>query len=282
MTVRPVGKYRLRGGFLPVFTVLFVAVAALVPVADLSAQVYEYLETLPPDAMTELLDSRSVSRTHTDAREVELAPSFPDIRDAVRELRSTGSNIVSERLILVDGPIEDEGLLNVFNALLAVRELSYLEYYNPLKERWNELFYESYRVADEEDLAPLPDIQVDSIPASVVIPVLQELPPFGEVLQTYRYESFDYDGVDGFSFSSENEWDIRYRRIRVVKPEEMVTYGWVIRGEDYLLVYGIGAAKVFTGFGLFRDRIENSFTSRTDGLFDWLKQNHLDPLSSTY
>jgi hypothetical protein len=64
----------------------------------------------------------------------------------------------------------------------------------------------------------------------------------------------------------------------VVKPGEMVTYAWVLRGDDYVLMYGIGAAKVFTGFGLFRDRIENSFTSRTDGLFNWLSDNYLDEL----
>ncbi len=166
----------------------------------------------------------------------------------------------------------------MYNALLGVEDLSYLEYYNPEKDVWHDLFKESYRVNDDEDLERVPDLEVTSIPDQLRIPVLQGLPPFGDVLQTYRYDGVAHGGIDGFRFSSENEWEIRYRRIRVVKEEEMVTYAWVLRGDDYLLMYGIGAAKVFTGFGLFRDRIENSFTSRTDGLFDGLSQNYLDEL----
>ena len=262
--------------FLPLVFILFLSLTVFVP--EVSAQVYQYLGNLSSASLKELLAERSVSRSHTDARDVELAPSFPGVGDAVRSLRSTGVNIVSERLILVDGPVTDEGLVRVFNALLGVGELSYLQYYNPLSDVWHDLFRESYRVKDEQNLDRLPDLQVESIPDSITIPVLQDLPPFGEVLQTYRYESVSHAGVDGFYFSSKNEWDIRYRRIRVVKPEGMVTYVWVLRGDDYLLVYGIGAAKVFTGFGLFRDRIENSFTSRTTGLFDWLSENYLDEL----
>lgn len=268
-----------RGRFLKrpalLIGVLFMTLSNVLPV---TAQVYSYLGGLSSGARRELMTQHNVSRTHTRARDVELAPEFPGVRDTVRNLRSIGPNIVSERLILVDRPVSDEGLTTVFNAVLGVSGLSHIKYYNPEKETRHDLFGESYRVVDEKNLDRLPDTQVDSIPEYVAIPVLQELPPFGDVLQTYRYESVSHDGVDGFHFSSQNEWDIRYRRIRVVKPEEMVTYAWVIRGDDYLLVYGIGAAKVFTGFGLFRDRIQNSFTSRTDGLFDWLSENYLEQL----
>jgi hypothetical protein len=250
----------------------------IAPTVSLPAQVAAILDEIPDRARAELLAQRSVSRTHTDAKELELAPRFPGVDEAIDDLRKIGTNIVSERLILVDGPVADEGIVTVFNALLAVSELSYLEYYNRENETWHDLFKESYRVDDEDDLNRQPDLQVQQIPPALEIPVLQGLPPFGDVLQTYRYGAVSHAGVDGFRFSSENEWDIRYRRIRVVKPGEMVTYAWVLRGDDYVLMYGIGAAKVFTGFGLFRDRIENSFTSRTDGLFNWLSDNYLDEL----
>lgn len=241
-------------------------------------QVAEIVAQLPRDAQTALFNNGSVSASHTDADDIELAPSFPGVDDAIDDLQKMKANIVSERLVLVDGRVSDEGLVRVYNALLGVEDLSYLEYYNPMNDTWHDLFKESYRVNNGDDLDRVPDLEVDSIPDELRIPVLQGLPPFGEVLQTYRYDAVSHGGIDGFRFSSENEWDIRYRRIRVVKDEEMMTYAWVLRGDDYLLMYGIGAAKVFTGFGLFRDRIENSFTSRTDGLFDWLSQNYLDEL----
>lgn len=245
---------------------------------SVTAQVSEIITQLPRDAQRTLVDMGSVSATHTDADDIGLAPPFPGVDDAIDDLQKMRANILSERLVLVEGPVSDEGLLRVYNALLGVEGLSYLEYYNPEKDTWHDLFKESYRVNNEDDLERMPDLEVDSIPDELRIPVFQGLPPFGDVLQTYRYNAISYGGIDGFRFSSENEWEIRYRRIRVVKDEEMVTYAWVLRDDDYLLMYGIGAAKVFTGFGLFRDRVENSFTSRTDGLFDWLSQNYLDEL----
>ncbi len=256
-------------------SIVFVAV---LPVVAVSAQVHRYLDGLSTSAGRELMTDRSVSRTHTSAEDIQLAPSFPGIGDAVKDLRSIGTNIVSERLILVDGSVHDDDMVKVYNALLGVSNLAYLEYFNTRTGLWKDLFKDSYRVDNEHDLNRLPDIRVETIPEYVTIPVLQGLPPFGDVLQTYRYESISLGEIDGFRFSSENDWDIRYRGIRVVKAGEMATYAWAIRGEDYLLVYGIGAAKVFTGFGLFRDRIESSFTSRTDGLFDWLSENYLDHL----
>lgn len=242
------------------------------------AQTLDIIGALPPSIQRELAQTGSVSATHTDAEDVVLAPDFPGVDDAIEDLEDIGVNILSERLVLVDHRVDDDGLLRVYNALLGVEDLAYLEYYNKMNGTWHDLFKQSYRVDTEDDLNRMPDLEVAEIPSHLRLPVFQGLPPFGEVLQTYRYDAFSYNGIDGFRFSSENEWEIRYRRIRVVKEDEMVTYAWVLRGDDYLLMYGIGAAKVFTGFGLFRDRIENSFTSRTDGLFDWLSQNYLDDL----
>lgn len=258
----------------------FLAVLGLVcvPPELLPAQVAGILDQIPDSARTELLERRSVSRTHAEADNLELAPRFPGVGEAIDELRRLGTNIISERLVLVDGPVDDAGLVTVFNALLGVSELAYLEYYNPLNDNWKDLFKDSYRVDNKDGLNKRPDITVDEIPLTLEIPVLQGLPPFGDVLQTYRYDAVSHDGIDGFHFSSENEWEIRFRGIRVVRPGEMVTYAWVLRGDDYVVMYGVGAADVFTGFGLFRGRIENSFTSRTDGLFNWLSDNYLDKL----
>ena len=122
----------------------------IAPTNSLQAQVAAILDEIPDRARTELLDQRSVSRTHADAKDLELGPRFPGVNDAIAELREIGTNIVSERLILVDGPVDDTGLVSVLNALLGVSELAYLEYYNPLIDKWKDLFKESYRVDNED------------------------------------------------------------------------------------------------------------------------------------
>jgi hypothetical protein len=58
----------------------------------------------------------------------------------------------------------------------------------------------------------------------------------------------------------------------------MITTILVIAGEDYLLMYGIGAVRAFKMFGLLDDRIEAAFSGRTEGLFNWYRDTYLEGL----
>jgi hypothetical protein len=260
-----------------IITVLF-GVVILIPFHIVSAQDATVLSTLSESEMAQLRTDGSLARTITDVDEIALAPSIDGVDEALRDLGRMRANIISERLVFVGTSVGDDAVREVYNALLGVGQLSGLQYYNPEKDVWHTLFNDSYRINDGEDRSPLPDLSVSEIPQDLEITVFQDLPPFGGVVQEYRYAGMTVNGRGGFAFTSENEEELRYRRVRVVKPGEMRTYAWLIRGDDYLLLYGIGAARVFTGFGLFRDRIENSFTSRTDGLFDWLTVNYLQKM----
>jgi hypothetical protein len=115
---------------------------------------------------------------------------------------------------------------------------------------------------------------VERIPPRDEILVRQGLPPFGETVSRYTYVRDD----DALRFSGENLTRITYKGFPVVGPKEMTTNFLLIRESDYLLVYGAGGARVFNFLGLLSGVIENSFTSRTTGLFDWYSKNYLDPL----
>jgi hypothetical protein len=260
--------------FVRVFIVFFVF--SLIPAATMMGQVEEKLRTLPHPLVQILGTEGSVGSTITDVDDISLAPAIDGVDEAIRELDRIGANIISERLILVEGDVSDRDLLRVYNALLGVSDLAGLEYLNIEKNVRHTLFDESYRIDSPDDRSREPDLSVTGIPPEINIYVFQQLPPFGDVVQDYGFVRLFDDGYVGFAFSSTNREELRYRRIRVVKPGEMRTYAWFVRGENYILMYGIGAARVFTGFGLFRDRIENSFTSRTNGLFDWLSTNYLE------
>jgi hypothetical protein len=232
------------------------------------------LSEVPDTERAELLETGSVKRDRDSWRRIRLIPEHPfaeDIRDRLKDARP---NVVSETLILVPRRITDTEYLELYNSLRRVSELADIEYYNPEKELYHALFTSSYRIPNPESDERLPDPIVDNIPQQDEILVRQGLPPFGDAVSRYTYVS----GHNGIHFSGRNLTRITYKGFPVVGPGEMVTDFLMIRGLDYLLVYGIGGAQVFNFLGLLSGVIDNSFTSRTTGLFNWYSRNYLQPL----
>ncbi len=226
------------------------------------------------DARGTLLSDNLVRRDLDSWRDVSLIPDHPfrrQIRDDVKDARL---NVLSEQLILVDRPISDEEFLALYNSLRHVRDLDDIEYYNPEADVWYPLFDGSYRVADEESTTPVSDPIASHIPGEDSFLVRQGLPPFGENVSRYEYRH----RAGAILFSSHNLTRIKYKGFPVVGPEKMVTHFLMIREPDYLLVYAVGGAQVFNFLGLLSGVIDNSFTSRTTGLFEWYSENYLDPL----
>lgn len=229
---------------------------------------------VPEDVREDLLERGSVKKDRDSWRDASLAPEHPfseEIRDRLQQARP---NVLSETLILVERRISDAEYVALYNSLREVRELASIDYYNPEKDKWHPLFEYSYHVETPESTTPLPDPVVDSIPESEAILVRQGLPPFGDTVARYSYTARQ----DSFRFSGENLTRITYKGFPVVATGYMVTEFLLIRREEYLLVYGVGGARVFNLFGLLSGVIENSFTSRTTGLFDWYTRNYLEPL----
>jgi hypothetical protein len=232
------------------------------------------LTDVPRGVVRELESTGKVSRNFDNHRDLRYLPehSLADrIESSVDDVRP---KVISEALMYLDRGVTDEEFLSLYNAFRGVSELSYMEYYNPEKEVWHNLFNESYRIADPEAEEPLPDPIVTSLPARDSFFVGQEIPPFGYIASEY---SFVTEG-EAFLFSSTNLDRFYYREMPVLAPENMFTHVLVIRGDDYVLAYGVGGARVFTLFGILGDRIETPFAARTSALFDWFYQEQLRPL----
>lgn len=232
------------------------------------------LDTLSRDTLQELTASGKVSRNFDNHRDLRYVPDHPlseQIEDSVGSVRP---KVLSEALMYLDRGVSDAEFRELYNAFRSVSELSYMEYYNPEKEVWNELFYESYHIPDPQTDRALPDPIVTSIPREDSFYVGQEIPPFGYIVSEY---SFEAEG-EAFLFSSTNLDRFYYRDVPVLAPENMITHVLVIRGSDYVLAYGVGGARVFTLFGILGDRIETPFAARTSALFDWFYTEQLEPL----
>ncbi len=242
--------------------------------AQISTAAQAALDELSRDTLQELTASGKVSRNFDNHRDLRYVPDHPlseQIEDSVGSVRP---KVLSEALMYLDRGVSDAEFRELYNAFRSVSELSYMEYYNPEKEGWNELFYESYHIPDPQTNRALPDPIVTSIPREDSFYVGQEIPPFGYIVSEYSFES---EG-EAFLFSSTNLDRFYYRDVPVLAPENMITHVLVIRGSDYVLAYGVGGARVFTLFGILGDRIETPFAARTSALFDWFYTEQLEPL----
>ncbi|MFW5695718.1 MAG: DUF6675 family protein [Alkalispirochaeta sp.] len=222
----------------------------------------------------ELLNTGSVEQYIENHRQIAYVPDHPLAEVVEDQVNSVRPNVISEQLVLVREDIGREELVTLFNSLRRISDLSYLEYYNSRKDTTNELFYDSYAVNDPEERNRIPDPTVSSIPSEDHVWVLQGLPPFGTILSRYTYQSRG----SSFLFAGTNEDTLTYRNVPVVRSGNMVTNIVVISGEDFVLMYGIGAVKAFKMFGLLDDRIEAAFSGRTEGLFNWYRDTYLDSL----
>lgn len=256
---------------LPSFVVLF----SMLPGVGFSSAASPQVSSILPPAGRSIAGGGTLQEYRDDHREVAFIPDHPLAEEIRRTLSSQRPNVISERLVVVPRGVSAEEHLELFNSLRRVSSLSGLEYYNPRKGRWHALFNDSWAVDGPDARRRIPDPVVTAIPRDETIFALQDTPPFGELLNEFRYRS---DARGAFLFSSINRDSLVYRGMRVARPGQTFSYILVIPGDDYVVTYGIGGVRAFTLFGLLDDRIEGAFGGRTEGLFDWYSREYLEPL----
>ena len=244
-------------------------ISALTPLAAQSLD--HLLGDLPGGVRRELLERGTVEQYTENRRDIEYMPRHPFSREIQRRVDDARPNVISEQLVLVTTEASPAERLELFNSLRRVSELSHLQYYNERTEQTNALFNESFAVRGPQDRRRIEDPTVSRLPREDSFFVLQGLPPFGTVVSRYAYQSND----EAFLFTGTNEDSLTYREMAVVRPGNMVTTILVIAGDDFVLMYGLGAVRAFKLFGLLDDRIEAAFSGRTEGLFDWYRSTYL-------
>jgi hypothetical protein len=256
------------------FSMLFFSLFLLpVPRAD-AQSLDDVLASLSPRDRRELLDSGSIEQYIENHRQIAYVPDHPLAERISDSVGSVRPNVISEQIVLVRKRVDRDELLSLFNSLRRISQLANLRYENERKDTTHDLFRESFAVDNADSRQRIDDPVVSQMPSRDEVQVLQGLPPFGIVLSSYSYIS---EG-SAFLFLGTNEDSLNYRGVPVVQAGNMITTILVIAGEDYLLMYGIGAVRAFKMFGLLDDRIEAAFSGRTEGLFNWYRDTYLEGL----
>lgn len=181
-------------------------------------------------------------------------------------------NVLYENLVFFETDNEDSSytlMVQISNLLRDVPILATIEYRNLKNNNINPLFLESKRIISKDNhntQSPLPPLisTTDNIPIDIT--VLQDMPPFGNVISQYYY---DYSPFY-HAFKGANLSPVQYSGITAIKPDDMLIACWIIRTHKGILVYGIGGVRITGIASIFTNFIENSFTSRMYGLFKWL------------
>ncbi|MFW5826984.1 MAG: DUF6675 family protein [Alkalispirochaeta sp.] len=262
----------MRTRIVLVGTVIITLVVSAVSVPAQSLD--DLLSSLSRADRRELLETGALEQYIENHRRIAYVPDHSLAETVADQVNSVRPNVISEQLVLVREDIGREELLMLFNSLRRISDLSNLEYYNSRKDTTNELFYDSYAVNGPDERNRISDPTVSRIPSEDQVWVLQGLPPFGTILSRYVYESRG----SSFLFAGTNQDTLTYRNVPVVRSGNMITNIVVISGEDFVLMYGIGAVKAFKMFGFLDDRIEAAFSGRTEGLFNWYRDTYLNAL----
>ena len=247
--------------------VIVLSVVALFPSVASDPSLFD----LVPEHVAELMERTTVLRGPIGFQEVTLLPDHRATDEIQALIDEVQPSIAFERLVFVAGPLRDDALVLIYNALRSVDELAGLRYYNAGRQRENTLFNSSFPVHRDDITQAITVSRIDALPHRSVLWVMQDTPPFGEIVSTYRYRA-----ADGVVFmSAANQDPLVFRGVRVVQQNGMLTLILVIRVQEGMLMYGFGGARAFLAFGLLKHRIEPAFEGRARAMFDWFATQHL-------
>ncbi len=254
--------------------------AAATPAYVLFSQVTQHLSENEIDTLRtkEALSYTSRSRDKKRLQYIPPLEHFTGIQEFVRTQKPT---ILYETLYFI--PIENyeaqsSAMVRVFNYFRDLPNFVTIRYRNIKKGHIYPLFLSSQQIVSENDtssihtLEPVSALGYRSINKAVeqIITVLQDMPPFGDVISYYDY-SYDQARM---SFTSGNMTPIGYKGIKAVDPYNMLSAARILRTDEGVLIYGIGAVRIKGLAVLFSGVIANSFESRMVGLFSWVKNEH--------
>ena len=198
-----------------------------------------------------VLDSYKDFSLHTEDSESEKIRSI---------LKDVNPNFLAEILMVIPVDEKRDNLSFIRNTLLDVTLFDDIPYYSKRNEKWYPL-YQDTRILS----------QTVSSPEQEILSAYHKMKPFKPLEIMYRY----YLHGDTFFFESRNSTNIYYKNFKAVRKGNLITLLWIKDEGDRLIVYGVGGAKAFTFFGLFGERMDNSFIGRMEAFFSWFYDNYI-------
>ena len=161
-------------------------------------------------------------------------------------------------------------LASIYGMLRSLGSLQGIEYYSASRKAMRTLYAESYIVDSPDTKVRMPDPKIPmpgTLPATETLFAFQRDLSFGANI--YRYDFAIYP--DAVEIKSLNLTRMSYGLIPMLSRNALVTRLLVIQADDAIIFYAESGARAP---GVFKNRIENSFSNRAEALFKWFSAKY--------
>ncbi len=154
---------------------------------------------------------------------------------------------------------------SLYGLMRSIGSLEGIEYYSASRKKMRTFYAESYLISDPKSRTRLPD---PAPPAAGAIPSAETFYAFQRDLSfgsnVYRYE-FESDSA-AIRVTTTNMTTMSYSLVPVMSPGALKTRLLIIQAEDAIVFYAESGA---AAPGLFKGKLEDSFSNRAEALFKW-------------
>jgi hypothetical protein len=224
---------------------------------------------LGPEAYAEaLVSGRAVELGKLSPKLLPAHPAAAPLREAIA---AEAPSILVEAAFLLprrapeNRTARDAELASIYGIMRSIGTLEGIEYYSASRKKMRTFYAESYVIDDPKSRNRLPD---PAPPAPGSIPKAESLLAFQKDLSfganVYRY---DFESADGaVRVTATNLTRMSYSLVPVMAPEALKTRLLVIQAEDAIVFYAASGA---VAPGIFKGKLEDSFSNRAEALFKW-------------
>ena len=240
--------------FILIFLSAFSLAAGELPFKDLSS-----------GDLARLQGGESLFRILDSYKDFSLQTGNSDSEQVRSLIKKINPNFLAEILMVIPVDEKRDNLNFIRTSLMDVTLFDDIPYYSKRNDKWYPL-YEDTKILS----------LTNSGPEESIISAYHKMKPFKPQDTNYKYSIIG----DTFWFESRNSSNIYYKSFKAVKKGNLITLLWIKDEGDRLIVYGIGGAKAFTFFGLFGERMDNSFIGRMEAFFSWVYDNYITEIMS--
>lgn len=205
--------------------------------------------------------------------EPELLPNHPASQAVEASIMRARPGILVETLFVLrrprpDNPAEAQAeLATIYGHLRSIGSLQGIQYWSASRNTMRTFYAESWLIDGPSTKNRLPDPphpKPDAIPSTEEFFAYQRDLSFGA--NQYHY-SYSYQG-DAFTVVQTNLTKMNYGIVPVMAAGALSTHLLIIRVQDAILFYAESGA---SAPGIFKSRLEVSFSNRAEALFRWFE-----------
>jgi hypothetical protein len=245
------------------------ALLLVLPLFPLSGQTRSFDNLFPAldgAQKTQALTAEGLSDVHGGGEGLRLLPFVNSGLSISAPVLDRGPSVLVESIQLIPYSGSPTGLLQVYNALGKVRDLSGRVYHSFTKDKYVPLFEDAARIESVQKRTALPDPQDrPALPASETIYLRLKDANFG----TCYYRADITANPQGLLYSLSNAKSLTYGLIPVIRENKFIAQLYIEPISEGLLIYSIAGADVSDFVASMID-IPSAIQKRLEVIIGWL------------